>query len=162
MADTAALARDWGSCAVQLLVLGDHLHSVCLPCRQAGKDHAANSSQQQPFTKRRRVHMQQPANAPKKQLNPYNTQHTRAEYADRYHPLKGVLKACSRQKTTALQPIEIADQADDSVLPGVSILTREYPHMSSQLVWHPIGKHVLNEAAMQIVPLNCHAWHLAS
>ncbi len=157
MADTAALARDWGSCAVQLRVLGDHLHSVCLLCRQAGKDNAAKSSQQQPLAKRRRMHMQQPANAPKKQLNPYNTQHTRAEYADRYHPLKGVLKACSRQESTALQPIGITYQADDSVLSGVSILTREYPHMSSQLVWHPIGKQLLNEAAMQTVPQNCHA-----
>lgn len=138
---------------------------MCLPCRQAGKDNAAKSAQQQPLAKRRRVHIQQPADAPQKQPNPsylaYSIQHTRAEYADRYHPLKGVLKACSRQDTTTLQPIQIADQADDSVLPRVSILTREYPHLSSQLVWHPIGKHVLNEAAMQTVPQNCHAWHLA-
>ena len=92
MTDTAApaIARDWGSCAVQLLVLGNQLHSVCLCCRQAGKDNA-KSSQQQPLAQQRRVHIQRRANTPQKQPNPaylaYSIQHTQAEYAGRYHLL---------------------------------------------------------------------------
>ena len=72
-----------------------------------------------------------------------------------------MLAACSRQDIATLQPIQVADQVDDSALLGISILTHEHPRQSSQLVWHPVGKHVLNEAAMQTVPQDCHAWHLA-
>ena len=91
----------------------------------------------------------------------HNRQHTQMKYADRYHPLEGVLEACNSQDATALQPIQIAEQLDNAVPLGVSILIRQYPHLSAQLVCHPVGKRLLSEAAMQTVPQNSHAWHLA-
>lgn len=36
-----------------------------------------------------------------------------------------------------------------------------HPHLSSQLVWHPVGTRVLSQAAMQTAPWKCHAWLLA-
>lgn len=141
-----------------------------IACRRAGKRTAApfGDKQQQPDVQQQTaapaaLANKQPIAAdsrhPNIQYHAYNIHHTQQAYANRYHPFLHQLQHGNRQEAAVLQPIQDMQRLEFSTLPGLAILLREHPQLSSKLVWHPCGTQVLDAEAMQTVPQNGRTWH---